>query len=146
MFGGSRDIDNVAKMWSFTLQNVTGCSALSNSMSFFILIWKRRSTRESNSEIHLPLCFGFASHSKVCDLIKAVDGSGNTRVLLWELNGTNSLGTQNRKCIDYAEVTNPCSQLRSKPPTFSLISREQVRETCPAVCLSLCQKHETNLS
>ena len=61
------------------LQNVTDCSVLSNPIvSLFILIWKRRSTRESDSEIHLPLCFGFASHSKVCYLINGVDRLGNT--------------------------------------------------------------------
>jgi len=35
--------------------------------------------------------------------------------------------------------------LRSKPPTLSLILREQLRETFPALYLALCQKHETIL-
>jgi len=37
-----------------------------------------------------------------------------------------------------------CSRVQNLP-TFSLILREQVKETCPATCLMLFQKRETNL-
>jgi len=38
MFGGTRDIDNVANICNFTFQNMDGCRVLSNSLvSIFIL-------------------------------------------------------------------------------------------------------------
>ena len=50
MFDGNGDMNNVAYIYNFTLQNMTGGRVLINSIvNIFILNWKHRSTLESDT-------------------------------------------------------------------------------------------------
>ena len=135
-------------------QNMAVCRVVSKStVGIFILNWKRRVARKSYSKRRVPLWFGFAFrfifHNKIGELLLPMNavqlGLLQQSLVLWQIKRTHSLGTQNRKDLSSAEVTNHCSHSELKTCDVRSDLREQVKDTRPAVCLELCKNLKRHL-